>query len=174
MTELQYPIGKFALQQQYTAAETNAHVEAIANCPYALRKAVHELGPEQMDTPYRDGGWTVRQVVHHVADSHLNAYVRHRWALTEDNPTIKAYREKEWAQLPDYALPVDVSLTLLDRLTTRWMYMLRALKPADWGRTFFHPESKITYRLDGSVALYAWHGRHHVAHITSLRQRKGW
>jgi uncharacterized damage-inducible protein DinB len=174
MTELQYPIGKFAAKPHYSAAETIANIDAVANCPYELRKAVHNLSEEQLDTPYRSGGWTVRQVVHHVADSHLNAYVRHRWALTENNPTIKPYLENEWAKMPDYTLPVDISLTLLDRLTTRWVHMLRALQAQDFTRTFYHPESKMTYRLDGSVALYAWHGAHHVAHITSLRKRMEW
>ncbi len=132
------------------------------------------LSPEQLDTPYRPGGWTVRQVVHHVPDSHINSYIRFKLALTEPEPTIKPYDEALWAELADTpATPVEVSLTLLDSLHGRWVPLLRSLSGADFARQFRHPELGMV-RLDGNLALYAWHGRHHVAHITSLRERMGW
>lgn len=138
-----------------------------------LRAAVEGLTEAQLDTPYRPGGWTVRQVVHHVPDSHLNAYIRMKLALTEDGPTIKPYDENLWAELSDSRMPVDASLSLMDALHRRWVTVLRSLQPADFARTFLHPEAGVV-SLDRLIALYAWHGRHHVAHITSLRQRMGW
>ncbi|HKG22797.1 MAG TPA: putative metal-dependent hydrolase, partial [Blastocatellia bacterium] len=142
--------------------------------PARLREAVEWLSPEQLETPYRPGGWTVRQVVHHVPDSHLNSYVRFKLALTEDHPTIRPYREDRWAELEDArSAPLDVSLALLDSLHGRWVLLLRSLKPEDFARTFEHPElGEVS--LEKNVALYAWHGRHHVAQITSLIERMGW
>src|SRR5262249_10530754 len=138
------------------------------------RTAVQGLSPQQIETPYRDGGWTVRQVVHHVPESHMNAYIRFKLALTEDEPTIKPYREDRWAQLPDcQATPLEVSLALLESLHERWVGLLHLLKPEDWKRTFRHPELGIV-SLEKNLALYSWHGRHHVAHITELRKRMGW
>ena len=139
-----------------------------------MRAAVAGLTPERFDTPYRPGGWTVRQVVHHVPDSHMNAYVRFKLALTEDEPTIKPYEEAAWAELADSAsTPADVSLTLLETLHDRWVRLLRSMTEADFARKFRHPQLGVV-PLDKNLALYAWHGKHHVAHITSLRQRMGW
>jgi len=139
-----------------------------------LRAAVAGLRPEQLDTPYRPGGWTVRQVVHHVPDSHMNSYMRFKLALTEDEPTIKPYDEKLWAELADTpATPVEVSLTLLESMHDRWVRLLRSLQDAHFERQFRHPELGVV-RLDRNLALYAWHGKHHVAHITSLRERMSW
>jgi uncharacterized damage-inducible protein DinB len=149
-------------------------VDAIAVLPTRVREAVAGLHDAQLDTPYRPGGWTVRQVVHHIADSHMNAYVRLRFALTEDHPTIKPYSESAWAELADArTMPVDVSLTLLDGLHARWSALLRSLAPEQFARSLTHPESgEMT--IDSLVALYAWHGRHHTAHITELRNSEGW
>jgi hypothetical protein len=135
---------------------------------------VYGLSPEQLETPYRPGGWTVRQVVHHLADSHMNSYIRMKLAVTEERPTVKPYDEKRWADLEDArTAPVELSLTLLDSLHMRWVSWLRSLAPADFARTFRHPESGIL-SLDTALHYYEWHGRHHTAHITSLRQRMGW
>ena len=173
-TDPRYPIGRFDRPAQLNDRDRAAAIEVIAGTPAALRAAVAGLTPVQLGTPYRDGGWTVRQLVHHVPDSHLNAYVRWKLALTEDNPMIKPYAEAAWAELPDVAgVPIDVSLTLLDALHTRWVVLLRTMMPALWARTYNHPDNG-TMRLDQVAALYAWHGRHHVAHVTSLRERMGW
>ena|ERR1700678_2834548 len=178
MTDLRYPIGKF----QWTAPEGEErsannrvdYIDAIAKLPPRMRAAVRDLRPEQLDIPYRPDGWTVREVVHHVPDSHMNAYVRFKLALTEEQPPIKPYREAEWAKLPDTpATPVEVSLQLLDSLHTRWVELLRGMRPSDFERTLYHPEQGVV-TLDRMLALYAWHSAHHVAHITSLRERMGW
>ncbi len=174
MTDLRFPIGKFTFEGEITEEARRKLIEEIAAAPAQLRAAVAGLSEEQLDTPYRPGGWTIRQVVHHVPDSHLNSYVRFKLALTEDEPTIKPYDEKRWAELEDVrATPVEVSLTLLESLHRRWVLLLRSLGPADFARKFRHPELGVV-TLERNVALYAWHGRHHVAHITSLRQRMGW
>ena len=149
--------------------------EDIAAAPAKMRAAVSGLTDEQLDTPYREGGWTVRQVVHHVPDSHLNAYCRLKLALTEERPTIRPYDESTWAKLDDSRLtPIEVSLTLLESLHARWMTLFRSMKPEDFGRTFRHPEHEGTQTVDWLVAMYAWHGKHHAGHITSLRERMGW
>ena len=174
MTDLRFPAGPFRMEDEVTIDECRRLVEEIAAAPARLRGAVAGLTPGQLDTPYRPGGWTVRQVVHHVPDSHLNSYVRFKLALTEDGPTIKPYDEARWAELPDSReTPLEVSLGLLDALHGRWVTLLRALSPADLERTFRHPEMGVV-PLRKNVALYAWHGRHHVAHITALRERMGW
>jgi hypothetical protein len=174
MSDLRYPIGKFYFGGSISEEQQSKFIDDIAQAPTDLRNAVKGLLPEQLDTPYRDGGWTVRQLVHHVPDSHLNAYVRYKLALTEDEPTIKPYAEDRWALLADTQVtPVEVSLTLLDSLHDRWVRLLRLLQPQDWKRTFRHPELGLV-SLEKNLALYAWHGRHHVAHITSLRERSGW
>ena len=140
-----------------------------------MRSAVAGLNEGQLETPYRAGGWTVRQVVHHVADSHLNSYIRFRWTLTEDTPTIKAYDETRWAELPDAkTAPVEVSLKLLESLHVRWVYLLETLDDEAFKRSFVHPETGEEISLERNLALYAWHGRHHCAHITALRERNGW
>jgi hypothetical protein len=173
-TDLRYPIGKFTPPDASTPDDRSRRIDEIAGLPGALRAAVGGLSPEQLDTPYRPGGWTVRQVVHHVPDSHINAYVRFRLALTEPEPTIRPYEEARWAELDDArTLPPDVSLALLDALHDRWVTLLRALPGDAWPRTLRHPESGV-HDLDWLLALYAWHGRHHVAHVTALRERMGW
>jgi uncharacterized damage-inducible protein DinB len=169
-----YPIGKFLPPDTIDTELRTAHVAAIAAAPGELRAAVSGLSPRQLDTPYRDGGWTVRQVVHHLADSHLNAYVRFKLALTEEEPTIKPYAEGLWAELPE-ARVADVALSfdLLAALHARWVMAIRVLPAPAFARTFRHPERGVM-SIDRLLALYAWHGRHHVAHITSLRERMGW
>ncbi|OLC88847.1 MAG: metal-dependent hydrolase [Acidobacteria bacterium 13_1_40CM_2_60_7] len=169
-----YPIGKYTPPQEATPALRQQAIDSIAETPAKLKAALSGLNDAQLDTPYRDGGWTVRQVVHHVPDSHLNAYVRFRLALTENQPTIKPYEEARWAELADAkSAPVAVSLALLEPLHDRWVRLLRSLTAADFARTFVHPEHGVR-TLDWMLFLYAWHGRHHTAHITELREQKGW
>lgn len=174
MNDPRYPIGKFTYDTPPTEEQRKQLIADIAATPAALRAAVAGLSPQQLDTPYREGGWTVRQVVHHVPESHMNAYVRFKLALTEDHPTIKPYMEDRWAKLPDVqSTPLGVSLSLMDSLHDRWVRMLTAIQPEEWKRTFNHPELG-TVPLEMNLALYSWHGRHHVAHITELRKRMGW
>jgi uncharacterized damage-inducible protein DinB len=174
MTDPRYPIGKFYYDGPLNDQQKQASIGEIARAPENLRAAIRGLTDAQLDTPYRPGGWTVRQVVHHVPDSHMNAYIRYKLALTESDPTIKPYAEDRWAQLADTKnTPVEVSLTLLDSLHDRWVRLLRSLTAEDWQRTFRHPElGPMT--LEKTLALYAWHGRHHVAHVTELRRQNGW
>lgn len=176
MSDLSYPIGRFApVAGETTAEQRAAWITEIAELPAAFRGVVQGLTDAQLDTPYRPGGWTVRQVVHHVPDSHLNAYIRFKLALTEDNPTIKPYEEALWAELPDTkGTLIGVSLVMLEALHRRWVTLLRSMSQEQWGRTFFHPEQKKSLRLDGVLAMYAWHGKHHTAHITGVRDRSGW
>jgi hypothetical protein len=172
--DLRYPIGTLSLEGEATDAQRRGWIDEIAEAPARLRAAVEGLSPQQLDTPYRPGGWTVRQVVHHVPDSHLNSYVRFRLALTEDEPVIKPYDEQRWAELADArTAPIEPSLALLESLHERWVLLLRSLSAADWARTFRHPERGVV-TLEQNLRIYAWHGRHHVAHITSLRRRSGW
>jgi uncharacterized damage-inducible protein DinB len=171
--DLRYPIGKADMKTPLAAGERAQRLDSIAALPAQLRKAVHGLTDAQLDTPYRPGGWTVRQLTHHVADSHMNAFVRFRLGLTEDNPTIKPYDEKAWSELPDMRLPVEVSLQLLDSLHERMVQMLRSVLAGSFQRTIYHPENG-PMTLDAVVSLYAWHGQHHTAHVTALRQRQGW
>ena len=169
-----YPIGDFVRPAAVDAAQLRAAIATIAALPENLRAAVDGLNESQIDTPYREGGWTVRQLVHHVADSHLNAYARTRLALTEDWPTIKPYSEKFWAELPDArTFPVEVSLELIEPLHRRWVALLESLTPEQWQRGYNHPESG-RQSLAQVAALYDWHSRHHVAHISVLRKSKGW
>jgi hypothetical protein len=173
--DLRYPIGKFQWPASLGSEALRKVIAEIASAPAELRTAVNGLSEEQLETPYRPGGWTVRQVIHHVADSHINSYMRFRFALTEPEPTIKAYDENVWAQLPDASrAPVEPSLGLLDGLHGRWVMLLESFTPAEWARTFCHPERPDPLRLDSTAALYAWHGKHHAAHITSLRAARGW
>jgi uncharacterized damage-inducible protein DinB len=174
MEDMRFPVGKFHYDGPLTPEQQKSFLEAIAQTPSQLRSAIKGLSDSQLDTPYRPEGWTVRQVVHHVPDSHLNAYVRFKLALTEEDPTIKPYAEDRWAELADTkATPVEVSLTLTDSLHDRWVRLLRSLAPEQWKRTFRHPEMG-PMTLEKTLALYAWHGRHHVAHITELRKRMSW
>ena len=175
MNDPRYPIGKHTHPDSITPGQRARFIEDIAACPAALRAAVRGLDDRKLDTPYRDGGWTVRQVVHHVPDSHLQAYVRIKLALTEDEPTIKPYEEARWAELPEArTAPIDMSLALLDAVHARWIAALRLLGPEHFSRRYFHPEQKRALTVDQTLALYSWHGRHHAAHITSLREAKGW
>jgi hypothetical protein len=174
MDDPRYPIGKFERRDSLKADERRSLIEQMAAAPARMREAVAGLTEAQLDTPYRQGGWTVRQVVHHVPDSHLNAYIRMKLALTEDGPTIKPYDEARWAQLDDSkTTPIETSLTMLSSLHDRMLRLIRSLKPDDFQRQLKHPESGAM-TIDTLIALYAWHGRHHVAHITSLRERLGW
>ncbi|HEV3482449.1 MAG TPA: bacillithiol transferase BstA [Candidatus Acidoferrales bacterium] len=171
--DLRYPIGNFQPVENVMDIQRRALIDAIAETPKNLKAAIAGLDEHQLDTPYRPGGWTVRQVVHHVPDSHMNSYIRFKLALTEDEPTIKPYDEARWAELADAKAPVELSLLLLENLHKRWIMLLNSLTPSDWQRRFRHPERGMV-TLDENVQLYAWHGRHHVAHITALRQRNNW
>jgi hypothetical protein len=171
---LQYPIGRFRWEPGDGPGSRGGWLNIIAETPAELRRAVSGLSEEQLDTPYRPAGWTVRQVVHHYADDHMNSYVRFKWALTEEGPTIKGYFEALWAELPDARLgPIEPSLVLLAALHQRWMSAWRALQEPDWQRTFRHP-NRGPVTLEKLAALYAWHGRHHVAQVRALRERNGW
>ena len=172
-TDPRYPIGKPDTPTTVTEADRKQWIADIASCPAKMREAIRDLNDQQLDTPYREGGWTVRQVVHHVPDSHLNAFCRWKLALTEDVPTIKPYNEAAWAELADAKLPIDVSLTLLESVHVRWVTVLKAMTPEQGARRFKHPELGER-TLDQYLAHYSWHSRHHVAHITELRKRMGW
>jgi hypothetical protein len=174
MNDPRYPIGKFTYEGAPSEEQRGKLIEDIAQTPAALRAAVKGLSPEQIETPYRESGWTVRQVVHHVPESHMNAYIRFKLGLTEEEPTIKTYEEDRWAKLPDVqATPLEVSLSLLELLHDRWVRVLKGIKPEEWKRTFRHPELGLM-PLEKNLCLYSWHGRHHVAHITELRKRMNW
>ena len=174
MADLKYPIGKFVPPKSISPEERARLLDQIEEAPAKLRAAVRGLSEQQLDTPYRPDGWTVRQVLHHVPDSHMNAFIRFKLALTEDEPTIKPYQEDRWAELGEArSAPIEVSLALLEALHKRWVLMLHSIKNDDWKRSFRHPELGLV-SLERNLALYAWHGKHHVAHITSLRTRMGW
>lgn len=173
MPDARYPIGRRPAVSALTPAQRAESIAQIAATPANLRRAVQGLDDKQLDTPYRDGGWTVRQVVHHVPDSHVNAYIRCKFLLTVQQPTIMPYDQSTWAVTPETRAPVEVSLALLEALHRRWVLLLEGVKPADFARTLNHPENGIM-TLDAVVADYAWHGRHHTAHITTLRERMGW
>ena len=174
MSDPRYPIGQFEHRGAVTAEQLERWLGEIEALPPALRGAVAGLSAEQLDTPYRPGGWTLRQVVHHLPDSHLNAYIRFKWALTEDEPTIKTYDEARWAEIADYrTVPIAVSLDLLTLLHRKWTALLRVLTPEQWSRCLVHPDMG---RLDLATVAghYAWHGRHHLAHVTTTAERLGW
>jgi hypothetical protein len=174
MSDARFPIGKFHYEGPPSADQRRKFIAEIEQTPAAVRAAIQGLSPKQLDTPYRDGGWTVRQVVHHVPESHMNAYIRFKLALTEDEPTIKPYAEDRWARLPDVqTTAVEISLALLENLHARWVVLLRTLQEPEWKRTFVHPEMGVV-SLEKNLALYAWHGKHHTAHITELRKRMQW
>lgn len=174
MTDPRYPIGPLRVPASFTPEWRRESIDQIAQAPSRFREAVRGLSEEQLSTPYRPGGWTVRQVVHHLPDSHVNAYVRLKLALTEDVPTIKPYEEARWAELPDSSsVPVEVSLSLLDSLHARWVALLRSMSATDFQRQYTHPETG-KHTLDYLLAMYAWHGAHHTAHVTQLRRDKGW
>lgn len=172
--DLRYPIGRFKSVKDFPPADYPKLIDEIAGAPKLFRKAVSGLDDRQLDTPYRPDGWTVRQVVHHVADSHMNAYIRFKLAMTEDHPTIKPYFEARWAELPEArSASIEISLTLLEALHTRWVLFLRALQPEDFKRAMNHPENGLM-TVDSLLQLYAWHGKHHAGHISGLRKRMNW
>ena len=174
MADSRYPIGKFTWPEKMTDDGRRKCIQQIEEAPAKMRGAVKDLSEKQLDTPYREGGWTVRQVAHHLADSHLNAFIRFKLTLTENEPTIKPYEQQLWAELVDAKnAPIEVSLLLLDSLHQRWVMMLKAMKPEDYARKFRHPEMGVL-DLNQYLAQYAWHGRHHVAHVAGLRERMGW
>ena len=178
MTDLRYPIGKFEWIQPDTeeqaAKERARSIDVLSKTPLQMRSAIQGLNAEQLDTPYRPEGWTVRQVVHHVPDSHMNAYIRFKLALTEAEPHIKNYDQAEWAKLPDsHITPPEVSLQLLAALHSRWVDLLQSMRPSDFERTLYHPEHGVLI-LEQMLAMYAWHCEHHLTHIISLRERMGW
>ena len=173
-TDPQYPIGPFGFRPDITQEDREAYIEAIAAAPAALREACKGLTQDQLDTPYREGGWTVRQVIHHLFDSHANAWIRFRLALTEDHPRVTAYNEADWAELADtFVTPVEISIDLLEGLHRRWVDLLGSLQESQWQRTLDHPEHG-SMTLDMLLQNYAWHGAHHIGHITHLRQERGW
>jgi hypothetical protein len=170
LENLRYPVGRFIAPKSYSENDIKNWIETISDFPLLLRKEVEHLTDSKLDTPYREGGWTARQVVHHVADSHINSYVRFKLALTEDNPVIKPYFEDRWAELPEAKnAPVAISLNLIDALHKRWTLMLRNMSPTDFNRTYFHPEHQKSQPLAQILALYEWHCRHHLAHIGSIK-----
>lgn len=173
LESLRYPLGRFQLDAEPTAGKRAEWIETIEALPRRLRDAVADLSDDQLGAQYRDAGWTLRQLVHHVADSHANAYIRLKLALTEERPVVRAYDEKRWAELPDARLPVEVSLVLLESLHARWVALLRSMKEETFSRVWLHPEHGPR-DLDFLLQLYAWHSRHHVAHVVSLRERMGW
>ena len=175
MTDLRYPIGKYEPVANPTPEYIADCIDTIEKLPAAMREAVAGLSEDQLETPYRPDGWTVRQVVHHVGDSHLNSVIRFKWTLTEATPTIKAYNEKDWAETDEVAgTPIEVNLAFLEALHRKWILLLRAMGPEDWKKELIHPETGKHLTLAYMVGMYAWHSKHHVAHITSLRSRNNW
>lgn len=168
---LRYPIGKFTAKESYSTEELQNFIERIENLPREIEKVINSMTIKQLDTPYRQGGWTARQVVHHMADSHTNAYVRFKWTITESTPTIKAYDEKAWAETPETKLDPVISIELLKALHAKWSAMLRRLSPSDFQKEFLHPETKKHMRLDRMTAMYAWHGEHHFGHLKIVANR---
>lgn len=166
---LRYPIGKFTPPLSYTREEMNTWIDDVKTLPGKVRNAVIGLTEDQLNTPYRPGGWTIKQVVHHLADSHMNALIRFKWALTEDNPTIKTYQEAEWALLRDYQLPAESSLKMLEGIHLHLTTLFESLSDEQWSRTFYHPESKMEISLKRNLGNYSWHSRHHLAHITNTK-----
>lgn len=173
MENLKYPTGPYQPASSYTTEEVKKWIEQIKTLPEKLVPVVASLSEEQLDTPYRPGGWTVRQLIHHLADSHMNSYIRMKWALSEDNTTIKAYDQEKWAEFPDSEAPVSISLELISALHLRWGWFLDRLADDDFERTYHHPENG-EQTIWGHIDHYAWHGNHHLAHITSLIERKNW
>ena len=168
-----YPIGKFSGRPVWDAAAIAQDIDRVAQLPYKLEAAIAGLTWQQLDTPYREGGWTVRQVVHHVADSHMNSFIRFKWTLTESSPLIKAYDEKEWAKTPEITADPTLSVALLKALHAKWVLLMKGLTEQDWNKHFVHPDGR-NLKLNHTLGLYAWHGDHHLAHITRLRERNGW
>lgn len=173
-TDPRYPIGKYLAKESYSSEEVITFVQRIASTPVRMEQAIQGLSITQLDTPYREGGWTIRQVVHHVADSHMNAYIRVKWALTESSPTIKAYDEKAWAETPENSADPALSISLIKSLHAKWVALLTNLSPTDLKKDFVHPATNRIANLTQMTGMYAWHGDHHIAHITTLRERMNW
>lgn len=172
---LRYPIGPYVKPLAFDAEALPSYISALEALPRWLDVIIENLDAHQLDTPYRPGGWTMVQTIHHLADSHMNAFMRLKLALTEDTPTIKPYNEALWAETPEVAdVPVNVSITLLHALHRRWVALLQALKPEDWHRSYYHPEQKREFPLWDMTAMYAWHSRHHMEHLRRLKERMGW
>ena len=175
LEQLRYPVGRYQSPEQITPALIEQWIQDIEQLPQQLSELLTDWTSEQLATPYREGGWSVKKLIHHIADSHLNSYARFKWALTEDQPTIKAYDEQAWAELPDCEITdVQISLQLLQALHHRWVHLLRSLSQADLEKSFVHPETGKSIVLDENIAHYAWHSRHHLAHIIALKTRNNW
>lgn len=175
LEKLKYPIGKFTAPENYSAAYLTERIAEIESFPERLKKEVFQLTPEQLETPYREDGWTIRQVIHHCADSHMNCFIRIKWALTESKPVIKFYHEDLWAELHDnLTMPIEPTLSFLEGLHFRLAYLMKSFSETDLKRSFIHPENNKEYQLKEIIGTYAWHGNHHLAHITELKNRKGW
>lgn len=174
MEDLKYPIGKCEISEPISKEQVEQWIGLLQRFPHKLEKLVGPLDELQLDTPYRPEGWTVRQVIHHLADSHYNSYIRFKWTLTEEKPLIKAYFEDRWAQLEDYRAPVKLSLDALENLHAKWVYLLKRLSDEELKRVFIHPETMEKITLEKNIGIYAWHSEHHYAHIENLLQRKGW
>jgi hypothetical protein len=174
MEDIRYPIGKFLAQETYSAEEIIQFIKRIEELPAKLEAVAGNLSDLQLSTPYREGGWTVRQVVHHIADSHMHAYIRTKWTLTESEPVIKAYLEKLWAETSENNSNPGISIAFLKSLHAKWVVLLRSIPPSELDRFFVHPETKRHVTLKTLMGMYAWHGEHHLAHITHLKQRLGW
>jgi uncharacterized damage-inducible protein DinB len=171
--DLSFPIGKYEKVREITPEQRKQFIREIAELPNNLREMVKNMSEEQIDSPYRPEGWTIRQVVHHVGDSHLNSFIRFKLALTEKNPTIRPYAEDLWAETAEYKMPVDVSLNLIDSIHRRWVALLESMSDEDFARTLNHPETGV-WTLENLLGMYVWHGKHHTAHINNLKKRKGW
>jgi len=175
LEQLKYPIGRYEKPEAYTQNDLKEWTGVLQALPSWMDACIENLDEHQLQTPYREGGWTIQQVVHHVADSHMNAYIRLKLMLTEDNPTVKPYNETAWAELADTkVVPVNISVTMLHTLHRRLVALLQHMQPSDWERTYYHPEHKRNFPVWEVVAMYAWHSRHHTEHIRQLRQRMGW
>ncbi|MCA6066357.1 putative metal-dependent hydrolase [Chryseobacterium sp. RG1] len=170
-----FPIGEFLQPENITREQLTDAIDTISDFPKRLKKLVENMSDEQLDTPYREGGWTIRQVINHLADSHINSFTRFKLALTEDNPTIKPYEEAKWAELADsVTMPIKPALRMIKGTHQRWSVLLKSLSEEQFNRTFHHPEQNINYTLKNSATLYAWHCNHHFAHIENLKNEKGW
>ena len=174
LEHFKYPIGRVNIPDIITDKDIQKWISLLDSFPRKMRLITKNLSEEQLDTPYREGGWTIRQVVHHVVDSHYNSYIRFKWTLTEDRPVIKAYFEERWAELDDYKAPIDLSLKALESLHAKWVYLLMGLSKEQLKRVFVHPETNEEVTLEKNIGIYAWHSKHHYAHIENLLRRKGW
>ncbi len=175
LEQLKYPIGRFVPQTEYTAEDLKEWINTLKAIPGWMDACIENMDEFQLKTPYRPGGWTVQQVVHHMADSHMNAFIRLKLALTEDNPVVKPYSEQRWAELIDSDIvPVNISVTMLHTIHIKMVAIMNNMQPEDWNKTFYHPEHQRSITLWQLAALYAWHSRHHAAHITTLRDKNGW